>query len=44
VPGDLTSVFNFANPNDDHASLPRTNGYLPSPAELGGGNVNTFQG
>ena len=44
VAGDLTSVFNFANPNDlDHASLPGTSGYLPSPAELGGGNVNTFQ-
>lgn len=43
VAGDLTSVFNFANPNNVHASLPGTNGYLPSPAELAGGNVNTFQ-
>jgi phospholipase C len=43
VAGDLTSVFNFANPNDDHASLPGTDGYLPPPAELAGGNVSTFQ-
>jgi phospholipase C len=44
VAGDLTSVFNFANPNDDaHTGLPGTDGYLPPPAELGGGNVNTFQ-
>jgi phospholipase C len=43
VAGDLTSVFNFANPNEAHHRLPSTNGYLPSPAELPGGNVNTFQ-
>jgi phospholipase C len=43
VAGDLTSVFNFANPNDDHTSLPGTDGYLPPPAELAGGNVSTFQ-
>jgi phospholipase C len=43
VAGDLTSVFNFANPNEAHANLPSTNGYLPPPFELGGGNVNTFQ-
>ena len=36
VAGDLTSVFNFANPNDAHASLPGTTGFLPSVAELGG--------
>ena len=42
VAGDLTSVFNFANPNDAPASLPSTDGYLPSVAELAGGNVNTF--
>ena len=42
VAGDLTSVFNFANPNDAHASLPGTSGYLPPVAELAGGNVNTF--
>jgi phospholipase C len=42
VAGDLTSVFNFANPNDAPATLPSTNGDLPSVAELAGGNVNTF--
>jgi phospholipase C len=43
VAGDLTSVFNFENPNGAPTSLPGTTGYLPSPAELAGGNVNTFQ-
>ena len=43
VAGDLTSVFNFANPNDAHANLPSTSGYLPPPAELAGGNTVTFQ-
>jgi phospholipase C len=43
VVGDLTSVFNFANPNDTPASLPATDGFLPPPAELAGGNTNTFQ-
>jgi len=45
VVGDLTSVFNFDNPNDDNdqARLPGTNGFLPLPFELAGGNVNTFQ-
>jgi phospholipase C len=43
VAGDLTSVFNFANPNDAPASLPSTNNFLPSTFELAGGNVNTFQ-
>jgi phospholipase C len=43
VSGDLTSVFNFANPNNHHVSLPGTDGFLPSVLELGGGNVNTFQ-
>jgi phospholipase C len=42
VTGDLTSVFNFANPNDHHASLPSTNGYLPSVAELAGGSGTDF--
>jgi phospholipase C len=42
VTGDLTSVFNFANPNDAPATLPSTGSDLPSVAELGGGNVNTF--
>ncbi len=42
VAGDLTSVFNFADPNHHHASLPGTDGFLPSPFELAGGNVNDF--
>src|SRR5262249_39804885 len=29
VAGDLTSVFNFANPNDAPVNLPSTTGYLP---------------
>ena len=42
VAGDLTSVFNFLNPNDEPFSLPSTAGYLPPTAQLAGGNVNTF--
>jgi phospholipase C len=42
VVGDLTSAFNFANPNNSHVSLPETNSFLPSVAELAGGNVNDF--
>jgi phospholipase C len=42
VAGDLTSMFNFANPNDAHASLPSTAGFLPPPAELAGGSTTTF--
>lgn len=42
VAGDLTSMFNFANPNDHNVSLPTTNDFLPSVNELAGGNVNTF--
>ena len=43
VTGDLTSVFNFANPNGAPAKLPETDDDLPPVAELAGGNVNTFQ-
>ena len=43
VTGDLTSVFNFENPNDRPANLPSTDAFLPSVLELSGGNVNTFQ-
>ena len=43
VTGDLTSVFNFANPNDSAVSLPSTKDDLPSVGELAGGSVNTFQ-
>jgi phospholipase C len=43
VAGDLTSVFNFVNPNSARVKLPSTKGDMPSVAELGGGNVATFQ-
>lgn len=39
VCGDLTSVFNFKDPNDDHdhrVRLPSTAGFLPSAGELSG--------
>jgi phospholipase C len=39
VVGDLTSAFNFANPNQGHVKLPGTDSFLPSIAELGGGSV-----
>jgi phospholipase C len=42
VAGDLTTVFNFRNPNDAHVNLPSTDGFLPPVNELSGGNVNTF--
>ena len=42
VCGDLTSMFNFANPNQAPVNLPSTTGFLPSVNELSGGNVNTF--
>jgi phospholipase C len=42
VAGDLTSCFNFANPNETPAKLPSTNGDLPPVDELAGGNVSTF--
>jgi phospholipase C len=42
VVGDLTSVFNFANPNQGHVKLPNTDAFLPSPAELAGGSLDDF--
>ncbi len=42
VAGDLTSVFNFANPNTPPALLPNTSGFLPPVAELSGGDTTTF--
>jgi phospholipase C len=42
VVGDLTSAFDFKNPNQGHGNLPSTDGYLPPPAELAGGNTITF--
>ena len=47
VCGDLTSVFNFKNPNDRHdhpVKLPSTDGFLPSVSEFSGaGNPPTLQ-
>jgi len=43
VTGDLTSVFNFRNPNDSAAQLPSTNGYLPPQSELAGTDGTTFE-
>ena len=42
VTGDLTTVFNFRNPNDAHINLPSTDGFLPPVNELSGGGVDTF--
>src|SRR5581483_5741470 len=43
VAGDLTSVFNFARPNEAPVRLPDTDGYLPPQGELAGGDVSAFQ-
>jgi phospholipase C len=42
VTGDLTSAFNFANPDNSRPNLPKTDDFLPSIAELAGGDVSTF--
>ncbi len=42
VTGDLTSCFNFANPNAATVSLPSTSSFLPPVAELAGGDTTTF--
>jgi phospholipase C len=42
VTGDLTSAFNFTNPNDAHVHLPSTDADLPPTAELAGGSTTTF--
>jgi phospholipase C len=42
VAGDLTSMFNFANPNGQTIRLPKTDAFLPPVDELAGGNVQTF--
>jgi phospholipase C len=42
VAGDLTSLFNFANPNNAPVSLPSTGAYLPSVTELAGTDGTTF--
>jgi phospholipase C len=43
VTGDLTTVFNFRNPNDAAAQLPSTNGYVPPPSELAGTDGTTYE-
>jgi len=42
VTGDLTSMFNFANPNNSHVNLPSTDTFLPPVAELAGADGTTF--
>ena len=42
VAGDLTSIFNFRNPNESHVHLPSTDAFLPPVDELAGGGVDTF--
>jgi phospholipase C len=42
VTGDLTSVFDFANPNQSAVQLPSTDAFLPSIPELAGGSLPTF--
>jgi phospholipase C len=42
VTGDLTSIFNFSDPNSAQVHLPSTDAFLPSVPELKGGSVSTF--
>jgi phospholipase C len=45
VAGDLTSCFNFKNPDDDghdNFHLPKTDDFLPPPSELAGNTPPTF--
>jgi phospholipase C len=42
VAGDLTSCFNFVNPNAATVTLPSTSSFLPPTAELAGGGGTTF--
>lgn len=42
VAGDLTSAFNFANPNDKNVSLPSTADFFPSVLELSSGTPTDF--
>jgi phospholipase C len=43
VCGDLTSLFDFANPNDKSVKLPSIKGFLPSVSELAGNDGPTFE-
>ena len=42
VVGDLTAMFNFANPNSERVDLPSTAGFVPPKDQLAGGDVTTF--
>jgi phospholipase C len=42
VAGDLSSIFNFRDPDDPRVKLPPTDRFLPPVNELAGGNVTTF--
>jgi phospholipase C len=42
VVGDLTSAFNFANPNDNNVALPNTASFFPSVLELSSGTPTDF--
>jgi phospholipase C len=42
VCGDLTSLFDFENPNDKPVRVPSTKGFLPSVSELAGNDGTTF--
>jgi len=42
VTNDLTSCFNFADPDNSHAKVPKTDDFLPSIPELAKGNLTTF--
>ena len=42
VCGDLTTAFNFVDPNHGSFKLPDTSGFLPPADELAGGNTTTF--
>ncbi len=42
VCGDLTSLFDFASPNDKPVKLPSIKGFLPSVSELAGNDGPTF--
>jgi phospholipase C len=42
VTGDLTSCFNFADPDNSKAKVPKTDDFLPSIGELAGTDLPTF--
>jgi phospholipase C len=42
ITGDLTSCFHFADPDNSHPNLPKTDDFLPSIGELAGTDLTTF--